>query len=84
MEICVFAFTNDKLREGVLHAHRRGCKVRVITDDECSKFIGTDVYLLGKAGIPVTMDNNKRFHMHNKFVIIDSQVLITGSFNWTS
>jgi len=84
MEICVFAFTNDKLRDGVLHAHRSGCKIRVITDDECSRFAGAEIYNLGKMGIPVTMDNNVRFHMHNKFVVIDSEVLITGSFNWTS
>jgi phosphatidylserine/phosphatidylglycerophosphate/cardiolipin synthase-like enzyme len=57
--------------------------VRIITDDECSKFWGAEVFVLGTKGIPISMDNNARFHMHNKFVVIDDQVLITGSFNWT-
>ena len=27
--------------------------------------------------------DNSPAHMHNKFVVIDGQVCITGSFNWT-
>jgi hypothetical protein len=45
--------------------------VRLITDDECSKFAGADIFILGSRGIPCTMDKNERVHMHNKFAIID-------------
>ena len=58
--------------------------VRIISDDECSKFNGAEIYRLGLAGVPCTTDNNFRAHMHNKYVLIDSSILVTGSFNWTS
>ena len=35
-------------------------------------------------GILCTTDNNARAHMHNKYAIIDSTILVNGSFNWTS
>lgn len=36
------------------------------------------------AGVPCTTDNNVKAHMHNKYCLIDSQILVSGSFNWTS
>ena len=65
-------------------AHKRGVKVRLITDDECSKFMGANIYRLGLEGVECTTDSNVRAHMHNKYAIVDKLVLVTGSFNWTS
>lgn len=90
LDIAIFALTNDILKKviflikAILYAHSQGCKVRLISDDECSKFKGADIYELAANGIECTMDDNKRFHMHNKFALIDSIILVTGSFNWTS
>ena len=38
---------------------------------------------MSDAGIPCRTDNEVNYHMHNKFMVIDSAFLITGSFNWT-
>ena len=35
MNICVFNLTNDRLANAIHDAHKRGVKVRVISDDEC-------------------------------------------------
>ena len=58
-------------------------KVRIITDDECVKNKGSDIEYLRSKGVPVVTDLEERYHMHNKFVIVDNEILITGSFNWT-
>jgi cardiolipin hydrolase len=80
----VFTITNNDLRNALHNAHKRGVKVRVISDDECMKQIGSDVYTLKTYGIDVESDTNPDAHMHNKFVVIDNYIIITGSFNWTS
>lgn len=83
MVICVFTITNNELRDAVLRAHSRGVKVRVISDDECMKQEGSDVQYFSNAGLEVMIDTDPAAHMHNKFLVIDHSVLITGSFNWT-
>lgn len=43
MNICVFNITNDRLANAIYDAHKRGVKVRVISDDECMNNQGSDV-----------------------------------------
>ena len=81
--ICVFNFTNDVLAKAVKHVHSQGVDVRVITDDETMTNKGNDCQELADAGIPVRTDNAEQYHMHNKFMLVDGQFLLTGSFNWT-
>jgi len=80
--VCVFAITNERLCTALLDAHLRGVKVKLITDDEEVRLLG-NLRDLSEEGISIRMDNAKNSLMHNKFVIIDHKILMTGSYNWT-
>lgn len=82
LEICVFTITDDRISREIIRSKAKGVKVRVITDDEQSKAQGSDIDSFRKAGIEVKMDSSP-FHMHHKFAVIDKQLLLNGSFNWT-
>lgn len=72
-----------QISDAILRAHKReGVSVRVISDDGEAIRSGSDVVKLDKAGVPVLTDRSG-CHMHNKFVVIDGSMVITGSFNWT-
>ena len=81
-DICVFTITDDRIARALLEAHNRGVRVRIITDDEKTSDLGSDVDQLAAAGIPVRMDDSTH-HMHHKFAIFDNTYLVTGSYNWT-
>ncbi|EDQ87499.1 uncharacterized protein MONBRDRAFT_9955 [Monosiga brevicollis MX1] len=81
-EICVFTISDDRIYETIMRLHAHGVKVRVITDDECMTNQGSDILKLRNAGIPVRTDHSE-YHMHHKFAVLDSKVILTGSFNWT-
>ena len=84
MLVCVFTITNNRLADQIYLNWQKNVDVKVISDDECSKQLGSDVFDLANAGIPVRLDNSPSTHMHNKFVILDKRIVITGSFNWTT
>ncbi len=81
-DICVFTITDDRIAEVVLACHKRGVKVRVITDDEKAFDVGSDIHRLQAAGIATRTDHSEH-HMHHKFAVVDRATLITGSYNWT-
>lgn len=82
VDICVFTISDDIISKAVLLAHKRGVRVRIITDNDKSLDMGSDVEYLYKEGVPLRTDLTK-VHMHHKFAIFDSEYLLTGSYNWT-
>ncbi|NQU86823.1 MAG: hypothetical protein HQ541_13790 [Mariniphaga sp.] len=80
--LCVFTITDSKLANEIINCHKRGVKVKIITDDQKTEAKGSEIFAMENAGIPIKTDHSK-YHMHNKFGIIDGRIALTGSFNWT-
>ena len=62
--------------------HRRGVKVQVILDKSQRTERYSSATFIKNAGIPVWIDA-KHAIAHNKVIIIDSAVVVTGSFNFS-
>lgn len=83
LDLCIFTLTNNALASTLLWLfEEKNVQVRIISDDANLAHMGSDLETLaGK--IPVRTDRDLFAHMHNKYVVIDKRILITGSFNWT-
>ncbi len=83
LDIAAFEFNNERLTDAVLDAHRRGVQVRIVTDDEHGlEDEESSIQQFIDAGIPV-VDDDRTGLMHNKFMILDSTTVWTGSWNYT-
>ena len=82
LDVCVYTITDDRIADALLSARRRGVRIRILTDDEKTMDLGSDIERLSTAGIPVETDDTPDF-MHHKFAVVDASRLIHGSFNWT-
>ncbi|MEZ9526120.1 phospholipase D-like domain-containing protein [Enterovibrio norvegicus] len=82
IDICVFTIADNDLTKQILDAHKRGIKVRIVTDNDKMNDRGSDVEYLAEQGVAVKIDTTQ-YHMHHKFAIFDEQRLLNGSFNWT-
>lgn len=77
-----YSFTSAPIAEALAKAHRRGVKVQVLLDksQRTEKYSSAD--FLANAGISVKIDAAHAI-AHNKVMIIDKEIVITGSFNFT-
>jgi phosphatidylserine/phosphatidylglycerophosphate/cardiolipin synthase-like enzyme len=74
--------TSDLICKGLRDAHKRGLEVKVIVDKR-RRFQGySEVDFFYNEGIPVRIDS---VHViaHDKTIVLDGCVVITGSFNFT-
>ncbi len=81
-DVCVFTITDDRITRALLDAHRRGVRVRVITDNEKAFDRGSDIERIIAAKVPLRVDQTP-YHMHHKYAIFDGARLLNGSYNWT-
>lgn len=81
-DIAVFTITDNRISRAISDAHDRGIKIRIISDNDKSQDLGSDIESLAKSGIEVRVDQTEH-HMHHKYAIFDHQHLLTGSYNWT-
>ena len=84
LDVAIFSLTRNSISNCLVNAKKRGIKVRCIADDECVKNYGSDIYTLAANDIDCKTDDQPKYHMHNKYAIIDNSVIVTGSFNWTT
>jgi len=82
IDICVFTISDDIIRDAIVSAHKVGKHVRIISDNDKSEDLGSDIDFLHRIGIPILLDKTED-HMHHKFALFEDKVLLTGSYNWT-
>ena len=90
VDICVFTITDDRISKSILAAHRRGVRIRIISDGDKAHDLGSDLFQFRNEGVHVKLDDHRGTptaltggHMHHKFAIFDGTHLVNGSYNWT-
>jgi phosphatidylserine/phosphatidylglycerophosphate/cardiolipin synthase-like enzyme len=77
-----YSFTSAPIAKALVETHKRGVTVKVILDKSNLTEKYSDADFLAHAGIPVLIDAAHTI-AHNKVMVIDGQIVITGSFNFT-
>jgi phosphatidylserine/phosphatidylglycerophosphate/cardiolipin synthase-like enzyme len=80
VDVAAYELDLESVGRALVAAHERGVQVRFVTDSD--NVDERAVRQLVQAGIPVVEDDRGAI-MHNKFVVIDSEVVWTGSWNLT-
>jgi len=79
-----YSFTLDNIAEAMLERASAGVTVKgVFEEGQYYSNIGTEFDLLYEAGLDVRLDGNNR-NMHHKVIIIDEEIVIIGSYNFSS
>ena len=78
-DVCMFVIASQQLIDILVELHQRGVKVRCIADNQDMDGV---LHALRSNGIVVRFDKSD-YLMHHKFVVIDSKVVLTGSYNFS-
>jgi phosphatidylserine/phosphatidylglycerophosphate/cardiolipin synthase-like enzyme len=77
-----YSFTSGPIAQALVDAHRRGVSVKVILDRSQRTEKYSEADFLKNQGIPPLIDAQHAI-AHNKVMVIDGYLVLTGSFNFT-
>jgi phosphatidylserine/phosphatidylglycerophosphate/cardiolipin synthase-like enzyme len=86
IDAAMYRVNHPRLVEVLDEAVGRGLRVRLLVDGNKYEESRATQELLARARIPFHLAYGRRglgTKMHHKFVILDRQTVLTGSYNWT-
>ncbi|HET6250397.1 MAG TPA: phospholipase D family protein [Tepidisphaeraceae bacterium] len=82
IDVQAYSFTSPPLAQALVDANNRGVMVRIVLDKgQRTDHYSSATFFLNHH-VPVYIDDQHAI-AHNKIMLIDGKVLITGSFNFT-
>src|ERR1022692_3218268 len=81
--VMAYSFTNDPITNALIEAKKRGLTVDILLDHSNEKEKYSELQAFLKHGLDPLVDHEHPI-AHNKIIIIDKRVVITGSFNFTN
>ncbi len=83
IKFMVYSFTSDRIAEAMINKAREGVVVSgVFEEGQYYANLGTEYDTLLATGLVVRLDGNRN-NMHHKVMIIDDQILVVGSYNFS-
>lgn len=83
IDVSAYSFSSPPIGAALIDAKNRGITVRVVVDAGQESLAYSTAAGLAAAGIDVMADDRHAI-FHNKTIIIDQSITITGSFNFTT
>jgi len=81
IHILIYSFTLDSMDDALVEAYNRGIEIKVVFEKEQISTY-SEYQKLKAAGVLVRNDTNPDL-MHDKIMIVDGVIVLTGSFNWS-
>jgi phosphatidylserine/phosphatidylglycerophosphate/cardiolipin synthase-like enzyme len=78
----IYSISQTNITAALIAAHARGVNVSLVVDRSQTSDFSSSAPKLFAAGVPIVCDQVEKLN-HNKSMVIDNSVVITGSFNFS-
>ncbi|MBU1693837.1 MAG: KTSC domain-containing protein [Verrucomicrobia bacterium] len=88
VRVAAYAFTRSRIARALVEARQRGVDIQIKMDSQQAEYplAVRTLDWLRRQDIPITLISMTGDYaaMHNKFMVIDDRIVVTGSFNYTT
>ena len=86
MDAALYRITNPRLARALGQVRDRGLRVRLLVDRNKYQVTAVTRQLLAENSLPFQAIYGRKMKgskLHHKFAVLDRQIVLTGSYNWT-